>query len=232
MAGGRDEPPRLDEGQIVPDGRCAPPPERGWGWAIQLYAARSKESWGIGDLADLRRFGRWARTAGASVVQISPLGAQPPTSPYQACPYYSSSRRFRNTTYLRVEEIEGAELVAAELAPLQSQALALNSERLIDHDAVFALKSQALELIFRAAPQPRGLASWQKKQGRALDRLRHVRCARRAARSRPGAAGRRRFSPRAPGASSAPAPGSPNASRFISGRNSTCTSSLRAPRAR
>src|SRR5439155_780251 len=89
-------------------------------------------------------------------------------SPYQSCPYYSSSRRFRNTTYLRVEEVEGAERVSAELAPLQAQARALNSQRLIDHDAVFALKSHALELIFRAAPQPRGLASWQKKQGRAL----------------------------------------------------------------
>ena len=167
MAGGRDEPPRLDQDQVVA-GECASPPERGWGWAIQLYAARSQASWGIGDLADLRRLGRWARTAGASVVQISPLGAQPPTSPYQACPYYSSSRRFRNITYLGVDEIEGAERVAADLAPLRAQARALNSKRLIDHDAVFAFKSQALELIFRAAPQPRGLSAWQKKQGRAL----------------------------------------------------------------
>jgi len=168
MAGGRDEPSRLEPASVAPDGRCTPPPERGWGWAIQLYAARSKDSWGIGDLADLRRFCRWARSAGASVVQISPLGAQPPTTPYQFCPYYSSSRRFRNTTYLRVEEIDGAERVASELAPLRDQARTLNSERLIDHDAVFALKSQALELIFRAAPRPRGLAGWQRKQGRAL----------------------------------------------------------------
>jgi 4-alpha-glucanotransferase len=167
MAGGRDGPPLLEQGPL-PEGRCSPPPDRAWGWAIQLYAVRSKDSWGIGDLADLRRFGRWARSAGASVVQVSPLGAQPPTTPYQACPYYSSSRRFRNTTYLRVEEIDGAERVAADLAPLKAQAQALNRNRLIDHDAVFALKAQALELIFRAAPQPRGLATWQQKQGRAL----------------------------------------------------------------
>ena len=167
MAGARDDRPPFAQGQVL-DGRCSPPPERAWGWAIQLYAARSKDSWGIGDLADLRRFGRWARSAGAAVVQISPLGAQPPTKPYQACPYYSSSRRFRNTTYLRVEEIDGADLVAAELAPLRARGRALNSQRLIDHDAVFAIKSQALELIFRAAPKPRGLAAWQRKQGRAL----------------------------------------------------------------
>ena len=167
MAGRRDEPPSLEQWP-APDGLCTPPPDRAWGWAIQLYATRSNDSWGIGDLADLRRLGRWARSAGASAVQISPLGAQPPTSPYQSCPYYSSSRRFRNTTYLRIEEIEGAERVSAELAPIQAQARALNRERLIDHDAVFALKSQALELIYRAAPHPRGLTAWQKKQGRAL----------------------------------------------------------------
>ncbi|HEV2217289.1 MAG TPA: 4-alpha-glucanotransferase [Candidatus Dormibacteraeota bacterium] len=167
MSGGRAVPPDL-ETQQVDVGRCTPPPDRGWGWAIQLYAARSKASWGIGDLADLRRLGRWARSAGASVVQISPLGAQPPTRPYQACPYYSSSRRFGNITYLAVEEIEGAERAGAELAPLKAQALALNSKRLIDHDAVFALKSQALDAIFHAVPQPRGLAAWQQRQGRAL----------------------------------------------------------------
>ena len=167
MSGGRAEQPPVATRRIAA-GRCTPPPARGWGWAIQLYAVRSRDSWGIGDLADLRRFGRWARSAGASVVQISPLGAQQPTTPHQACPYYSSSRRFRNTTYLRVEEVAGAKLVAAELAPLRAQALALNEERLIDHDAVFALKSQALELVFRAAPQPRGLAGWQQAQGRAL----------------------------------------------------------------
>src|SRR5262249_44852857 len=125
-------------------------------------------SWGIGDLADLRRFARWAASSGASVVQISPLGAQPPTLPQQVCPYYSSSRRFRNVTYLRVEEVEGADRVEAELAPLREQAHELNPRRLIDHDAVFMLKTRALELIFHAAPEPRGLAAYVRRQGRAL----------------------------------------------------------------
>src|SRR2546428_13649049 len=33
---------------------------RTWGWAAQLYGVRSVASWGIGDLADLRRPARWA----------------------------------------------------------------------------------------------------------------------------------------------------------------------------
>src|SRR5215467_1293533 len=167
MADGAAAPPPAGSTELQA-GRCADPPERAWGWAIQLYALRSQASWGIGDLADLRRFGRWAKSTGASAVQVSPLGAQPPALPQQFCPYYSSSRRFRNATYLRVEEIEGADLVASELEPLREQGLALNDRRLIDHDAVFSLKSRALELIFSAAPQPRGLAAYVKKQGSAL----------------------------------------------------------------
>ena len=44
---------------IVSPGRCyLPAGWHTWGWAVQLYALRSAESWGIGDLADLRHLGR------------------------------------------------------------------------------------------------------------------------------------------------------------------------------
>jgi 4-alpha-glucanotransferase len=147
---------------------CAPPPPRAWGWAVQMYAVRSKQSWGIGDLADLRRLGRWARGEGASVLLINPLGAQPPTAHQEPCPYYSSSRRYLNALYLRVEDIPGCERVATELEPLRTAAQALNARRHIDHDEVFRLKSQAFEHVFRAAPEPRGMAGWVRAQGRAL----------------------------------------------------------------
>ena len=170
MAAGRDAPPEdaPRQGDGAGAEECWPAPERAWGWAVQLYAARSRDSWGIGDLADLRRLGRWAKGAGASVLLISPLGAQPPTLPQQPCPYYSSSRRFRNLLHLRIEEVEGAERCGDQIAPLRESGLALNRNRTIDYDAVFGLKLQALELIFQARPDPPGLASWVKGQGRAL----------------------------------------------------------------
>ena len=170
MAAGRDLPPgdAAPQGDIAGPAQCWPAPERAWGWAVQLYAARSRESWGVGDLADLRRLGRWAKGQGASVLLISPLGAQPPTLPQQPCPYYSSSRRFRNLLHLRVEEVDGAEQCGDQIAPLRESGLALNRNRTIDYDAVFGLKMQALELIFQARPDPSGLVSWVKGQGRAL----------------------------------------------------------------
>src|SRR5712664_845609 len=163
----QDRPPSIRRLKL-PDEPCAPAPDRAWGWAVQLYALRSRDSWGIGDLADLRRFGRWSRRKGASVVLLNPLGAQTPTLPYQPSPYYSSSRRFRNMVYLRIEDIEGAEKCEADLQPLRNEAQVLNRQRLIDYDKVFELKTKALEAIFQAAPDPQGLTAFVRRHGAAL----------------------------------------------------------------
>ena len=165
MGASSDMPPAQDAPQLHHD-RCEEAPERAWGWAIQLYALRSSDSWGIGDLADLRRFARWSRAAGASLILLSPLGAQTPRLRYESSPYYASTRRFRNMVFLRVDEVEGAD--AVDLRPAQRVARRLNSQRIIDYDAVFRIKTSALEEIFRAAPQPRGLASYARRQGGAL----------------------------------------------------------------
>jgi 4-alpha-glucanotransferase len=162
-----ERPPRQRRAGLSTDA-CAQPPRRAWGWAIQLYALRSKDSWGIGDLADLRLFARWSRSAGASAILLNPLGAQTPTLPYQPSPYYASTRRFRNTVYLRVEDIEGAGAVTASIEPLREAARRLNAEPLIDYDQVFKLKAQALQHVFRAAPRPAGLDSFVRRQGKAM----------------------------------------------------------------
>jgi 4-alpha-glucanotransferase len=121
---------------------------RAWGWAIQLYAARSRRSWGIGDLGDLRWLGRWAAKQEAGFALINPLAAATPTLPQQPSPYYPSSRRFRSLLYLRIEEVDGARSVQG-LAALAAKGRALNSEREIDRDAIFRLKSAALERIWK-----------------------------------------------------------------------------------
>jgi 4-alpha-glucanotransferase len=168
MGAERERPPRLRHPRLEPD-PCAPAPERGWGWAVQLYALRSRDSWGVGDFADLRRFARWSRRTGATVILLNPLGAQTPTLPYEPSPYYASTRRFRNVLYLRIEEVDGVERIqGGELEKLRDTAHRLNGRRRIDYDEVFRLKSQALEAIFKASPEPAGLQSWVRRQGDAL----------------------------------------------------------------
>lgn len=155
---------------IVSPGSCFLPADlRTWGLAVQVYAARSRESWGIGDLADLRRLGRWARqTLGAGVVMINPLSAATPVAPIEASPYYPSSRRFRSPLYLRIEEIPGAEALGEKLEGAAKAGRALNATRRIDRDAVTQLKTQALEGIFDHFRGDPAFDRYWSQQGEAL----------------------------------------------------------------
>ena len=132
---------------VAPRSCYLPDDYRVWGWAIQLYAARSTKSWGIGDLADLRSLGRWSRAQGARIALVNPLAAATPTLPQQPSPYFPTSRRFRNALFLRIEEVDGAKETDG-VAAIAQRARALNQARSINRDAVFALKFQALEAIW------------------------------------------------------------------------------------
>ncbi len=152
---------------IVGPGRChLPDPLRAWGWAAQLYAARSSASWGIGDLADLAALTAWSREVGAEYVVVNPLLAPRPGLPQEASPYFPSTRRFRSPLYLRIEEVRGAEMV--DLAARSAAGRALNAERLIDRDRVQACKMAALEGIWAARPPLDGLDAYRAEQGAAL----------------------------------------------------------------
>jgi 4-alpha-glucanotransferase len=139
---------------VVAPGRCHLPAElegggRAWGWAAQLYAVRSRASWGIGDLGDLA--GLLAATAplGAGFALLNPLHAAMPTEP---SPYNPSSRVFRNPLYLHIEdvpELAGSTATARRGAGPGRQTL-LDSDR-IDRPAVYRLKDEALRLAQAAS---------------------------------------------------------------------------------
>ena len=157
---------------VVAPAACHLPPElRTWGWAVQLYAARSRASWGMGDLADLTRLGRWSAGQGAGMAMINPLHAVLSTGPQQASPYSPSSRCWRNPLYLRVEDVPGAVGLAPELESLAAAGRALNDDRLIDRDAVWRLKSAALEQLwarFLAAGGDRSFDRFCDEEGPSL----------------------------------------------------------------
>ena len=156
---------------VVAPGRCHLPAElegggRAWGWAAQLYAVRSRASWGIGDLGDLA--GLLAATAplGAGFALLNPLHAAMPTEP---SPYNPSSRVFRNPLYLHIEDVpELAGLDPRDRARVEALARAgqtlLDKDR-IDRPAVYRLKDEALRLaqaaLGRAPGRRDGLAAYR-----------------------------------------------------------------------
>jgi 4-alpha-glucanotransferase len=151
---------RLEDGRrvrlIVTPGRCHLPPDlRTWGWAVQLYALRSSESWGIGDLEDLRRLARWSRQQGAGMCLLNPLHAALPGVPQEPSPYFPSSRCLRNPLYLRVDgEMPGG----------------LNTGPRIDRDAVWEAKQGQLEREFKDFGGSPSFDRYRAEQGEVLER--------------------------------------------------------------
>ncbi|WP_346623361.1 4-alpha-glucanotransferase [Blastococcus montanus] len=149
---------------IVSPGRCWLPEDRAWGWAVQLYAARSRDSWGIGDLGDLRSIRRMAADQGAGFVLVNPLHAVAPIADQEASPYLPATRRFRNPLYLRVDEVPGADAVDLEA----DAGRALSEGPLIDRDAVWARKREVLMRIFFAHGGGEAFVRWREAQGTTL----------------------------------------------------------------
>ena len=141
-----------------------------WGWAAQLYAARSSTSWGMGDVGDLRRLGRWAADNGAGMMLVSPLHAPLPVGAQQASPYSPSSRCFYSPLYLRVEDVPGASSVGTDLNALAAAGRALNDDRRIDRDEVWRLKLGALERLWDRFGDDASFRVYCEAEGPALTR--------------------------------------------------------------
>jgi 4-alpha-glucanotransferase len=145
-----------EAGELVDDGPVvAGPEERSWGFAVQLYSVRSRQSWGFGDLGDLADLAAWsASDLGAGFILINPLHAGEPLPPLSQSPYLPMSRRFTSPLYLRIEDIpEYARLTAGDRVRIDSLAAPLRARNatseLLDRDGVWRAKRTALQIIYR-----------------------------------------------------------------------------------
>ncbi|MFB9521192.1 4-alpha-glucanotransferase [Streptomyces cremeus] len=153
------------------------------GFLVQLYSLLSTRSWGMGDLGDLAELAAWAgRSVGAGFVQVNPLHAAVPGAPTDPSPYRPSSRRFPDPVHLRIEDVpEFAHVTGpgdrARLDGLVARAAALrdgvlSEGALLDRDAVWALKREALEILYAVPLGPGRRAAYRDflaEQGTALE---------------------------------------------------------------
>jgi 4-alpha-glucanotransferase len=159
---------------IASPGKCCLPEHlKTWGWAVQLYAARSHRSWGIGDFGDLQRLAKWsADELSAGMMLLNPLSAATPIKPQQPSPYYPTSRRFFNSLAIDVEwaaRLAGINAsVVSDLVPLGRE---LNAQRLIDRDKVFNLKMEALGRLWERFGENGEFDEYCSEHGLDLDRF-------------------------------------------------------------
>ncbi len=131
-----------------------------WGFMTQLYSVRSSQSWGLGDLADLSELLAWSgRDLGADFLLVNPLHAAEPVGRMEPSPYLPTTRRFVNPVYIRVEDVrETAYLHSTDRALVEWQAedlrVASTSGDLLDRDATWAAKREALGTVFSAPRSP------------------------------------------------------------------------------
>ena len=149
---------------------------RAWGLLSQLYSVRSRQSWGLGDLADLGDMMAWAAAdLSADFVLVNPLHAGEPVAPIEPSPYLPTSRRFLNPIYIRVEDIpEMGYMSSAERQLLEwhaDDARTLNEADTIDRDAVWSAKAAALRTVFnqpRSSRRERAFTAFCDREGQGL----------------------------------------------------------------
>jgi len=122
-----------------------------WGFMAQIYSVRSRRSWGIGDLADLRDLVAWSGgTLGADFTLVNPLHSANLYPPMTPSPYLPTTRRFPNPLYLRIEAIpEYAYLGAKDRKAVRrlGKPLRKATDGLLDRDAAWTAKVAALDII-------------------------------------------------------------------------------------
>ncbi|ROS77057.1 4-alpha-glucanotransferase [Cellulomonas sp. PhB143] len=148
-----------------------------WGFMAQLYSVRSRQSWGVGDLADLADLAWLSARHGADFVLINPLHAAEPVAPMAPSPYLPTSRRFVNPLYVRVEDVrETAYLNAADRSLVEWSFDAVRDLDTdpgpIDRDAAWEAKRSALEVVHAAPRSTARQAAFDEycaREGRGLD---------------------------------------------------------------
>jgi 4-alpha-glucanotransferase len=121
-----------------------------WGVFLPLYALRTREGWGAGDLSDLDRLLEWTSGLGGGVVGTLPMLASFLEEPFEPSPYAPASRMFWNELYLDPRKLPEFDDHSAARRIVESQDFvheieALRREPKVDYERLVSLKRRVLE---------------------------------------------------------------------------------------
>ncbi len=156
---------------VTPDRAHTPEPGKHAGFGAMMWAIRSHRDWGVGDFSALRNLVDWAALRiHADFLALSPLHATKNRRPYNSSPYLPQTIFFRNFIYLDVTEVPGYDIVksAIETPENMAEIERLRGTPTVEYEQVAALKRDALNRIFDAAPPSPECRAWIAKQNELL----------------------------------------------------------------
>lgn len=155
------EDPAVSAALIVVPQRLSPSvlagEKRFWGVNAQAYSVLSKNSWGVGDSADLADLIAVVAAQDAQFLLVNPMHAAETVSPTDNSPYRPVSRQWLNVMYIRPEDIPEYGLLPDgdrdAIEALRKASMPVGDDALLARDDTWEAKRQALAMIYEA-PRP------------------------------------------------------------------------------
>lgn len=146
------QPAKDEEFIIYHDTGFRQPPHTQWrgsGVAVPVFSLRSEKGVGVGEFLDLIDFGKWAKEAGFSMVQILPI--HDTTAKFDwtdSYPYAAISVYALHPMYLSLSNLK-FKLTAAEKKVIEDQTKKLNALDNVDYELVNNFKTEFLKNYFK-----------------------------------------------------------------------------------
>ncbi len=121
---------------------------RGAGVAIPVFSLRSKDSFGVGEFADIKLLVDWAKKTGMKLVQILPVNDTTATHTWlDSYPYGAISAFALHPIYLNLEKLIGKKY-ASIFKPLRKKQKLLNEAVDLDYEEVMKIKLPVIRELF------------------------------------------------------------------------------------
>lgn len=121
---------------------------KGAGVAIPVFSLRSKNSFGVGEFADITLLVDWARQSGLKLIQLLPVNDTIATGSWlDSYPYAAISAFALHPLYINLGKVAGKKH-AALINPLKARQKELNHLPVVDYEQVVKQKMETLKELY------------------------------------------------------------------------------------
>jgi len=121
---------------------------KGAGVAIPVFSLRSKNSFGVGEFADIKLLVDWARASGLKLIQLLPINDTIATHSWMdSYPYAAISAFALHPLYINLAKVAGKEY-ADNISSLKTKQKQLNEFAEVDYEEVIKYKLSVLKELY------------------------------------------------------------------------------------